>query len=385
MKEINSRPRALFPLMLCFFAMGFVDSVGVATHYIRADFQLSGTLSGLFATMVFLWFLAGAVPAGLLMNKIGRRKTVLWSLLLTAAAFVVPFAHYSFWGMFLSFAFLGLGNTLMQVSLNPLVGNLVSPEKLPGMLTLGQFVKAVCSLLAPVAAGWCALYWQDWKILYWFFLAEALLAFGALARTPIREAPPNAAQTGFKQAFGLLADSVILSCFIGIICHVGLDVGMNMAAPKLLMERAGLGVAAAGYGSGVYFLWRTAGCLAGVFLLGRYGGQKIFRWSMGLIVAGWLLLWFGQTQAVLYAGISCVGLGNANVFPVIFSQALWRSPTRQNEVSGLMIMGLVGGAVFPLLMGAAADFTSSQAGAMGVLAPAIGFLCVFSRRSPAGR
>ena len=104
MKEINSRPRALFPLMLCFFAMGFVDSVGVATHYIRADFQLSGTLSGLFATMVFLWFLAGAVPAGLLMNKIGRRKTVLWSLLLTAVAFVVPFAHYSFWGMFLSFA-----------------------------------------------------------------------------------------------------------------------------------------------------------------------------------------------------------------------------------------------------------------------------------------
>ena len=90
-------------------------------------------------------------------------------------------------------------------------------------------------------------------------------------------------------------------------------------------------------------------------------------------------------RQVLYAGISCVGLGNANVFPVIFSQALWRSPTRQNEVSGLMIMGLVGGAVFPLLMGAAADFTSSQAGAMGVLAPAIGFLCVFSRRSPAGR
>ncbi len=384
-QEINLRLRALFPLVLCFFAMGFVDSVGVATHYIKADFQLSDTLSGLFATMVFLWFLVGAVPAGLLMNKIGRRKTVLLSLLLTAVAFVVPFAHYSFWGTILSFAFLGLGNTFMQVSLNPLVGNLVRPEKLSGMLTLGQFVKALASFMAPVAAGWCAVRFNNWKILYLFFLLETLVAFIALARTPVREAPPPATQTGFKEAFGLLANGGILCCFIGIICHVGLDVGTNITAPKLLMERAGLSVLTAGYAASFYFLWRTAGCLAGAFILMRYGGRKVFQWSMGLIAVGWLLLLLGQTQVVLYAGISCVGLGNANVFPIIFSQALWRSPTRQNEVSGLMIMGLIGGALFPFIMGVVADFTAAQTGAVAVLAPAVVFLWFLARRIHAPR
>ena len=80
----------LVPIMLSFFAMSFVDLVGTGTNFIKKDFGLSDTMAGLFPLMVFLWFLIFSVPTGLLMNRIGRRKTVLISLVVTALALLLP-------------------------------------------------------------------------------------------------------------------------------------------------------------------------------------------------------------------------------------------------------------------------------------------------------
>lgn len=116
------------PVMFAFFVMGFVDLVGTATNYVKAEFNLANGTANLFTTMVFFWFLIFAVPTGMLMNKIGRRKTVLWSILVTLVAMALPIiAYVALSGtarlvlIVISFAFLGIGNTLMQVSLNPLL------------------------------------------------------------------------------------------------------------------------------------------------------------------------------------------------------------------------------------------------------------------------
>ena len=157
MQTKNIKIAQLIPIMLCFFAMGFVDLVGIASNYVKADLGLSDAQANLFPSLVFFWFLIFAVPTGLLMNKIGRKRTVLISLIVTATSLFIPIFGDSYYLMLCSFSLLGIGNALMQTSLNPLLSNIVSGNKLASSLTFGQFVKAIASFLAPYLAMWGAM------------------------------------------------------------------------------------------------------------------------------------------------------------------------------------------------------------------------------------
>ncbi len=367
----------LIPVMFSFFTMGFVDLVGIATNYVKADFQLSDTLANLLPSMVFFWFLIFSVPTGMLMNKIGQRKTVLLSIVVTVAALLLPLLNYSFASMLISFSLLGIGNTLMQVSLNPLLSNIVSGNRLASTLTLGQFVKAIASFLAPIIAGWAAVSWGNWKLLFLIFLVIAVIACVLLGMTHIDESSSVETKSStFGECFALLADKVVLISFLGIICHVGIDVGLNLTAPKLLMERLDMTLTGAGLATSVYFLFRTIGCFSGAFLLAYFPMKKVFIVSVLMMVAAMIGLFTMQSLAAHYVCIALVGLGNSNIFSMLFTRALLHLPNRKNEVSGLMIMGLFGGTIFPLFMGIVSDWVQSQIGAVAVMS--IGVLYLLS-------
>ena len=367
----------LIPVMFSFFSMGFVDLVGIATNYVKADFHLSDTLANLLPSMVFFWFLIFSVPTGMLMNKIGQRKTVLLSIVVTAAALLLPLINYSFASMLISFSLLGIGNTLMQVSLNPLLSNIVTGNRLASSLTLGQFVKAIASFLAPIIAGWAAVSWGNWKLLFLIFLVIAVIACVLLGMTHIDESSSVETKSStFGECFALLADKVVLISFLGIICHVGIDVGLNLTAPKLLMERLDMTLTGAGLATSVYFLFRTIGCFSGAFLLAYFPMKKVFIVSVLMMVAAMIGLFTMQSLAAHYVCIALVGLGNSNIFSMLFSRALLHLPNRKNEVSGLMIMGLFGGTIFPLFMGIVSDWMQSQIGAVAIMS--IGVLYLLS-------
>lgn len=367
----------LIPVMFSFFTMGFVDLVGIATNYVKADFQLSDTLANLLPSMVFFWFLIFSVPTGMLMNKIGQRKTVLLSIVVTVAALLLPLLNYSFVSMLISFSLLGIGNTLMQVSLNPLLSNIVSGNRLASTLTLGQFVKAIASFLAPIIAGWAAVSWGNWKLLFLIFLVIAVIACVLMGMTHIDESSSVETKSStFGECFALLADKVVLISFLGIICHVGIDVGLNLTAPKLLMERLDMTLTGAGLATSVYFLFRTIGCFSGAFLLAYFPMKKVFTVSVLMMVAAMIGLFTMQSLAAHYVCIALVGLGNSNIFSMLFTRALLHLPNRKNEVSGLMIMGLFGGTIFPLFMGIVSDWMQSQVGAVAVMS--IGVLYLLS-------
>lgn len=368
------------PVMLAFFAMGFVDLVGIATNYVKADFDLSDTVANLFPSMVFFWFLIFSVPTGMLMNKIGRRKTVLLSLVVTAAALLIPVVSYSFVSMLISFSLLGIGNTLMQVSINPLLSNIVKGDKLASSLTLGQFVKAIASFTAPLIAAWAAASLGDWKLLFPIFMAVAVLATLWLGITQIKEEETGGKTSTFLQCFALLGDKTILLSFLGIMCHVGIDVGVNVTAPKILMERLGMPLADAGFATSLYFLFRTIGCFTGAFVLARYSAKKFFAISVALMVLSMAGLFIFNNLTFIYISIALVGLGNSNIFPIILSKAMLYMPEKKNEVSGLMIMGLFGGTVFPLLMGLLSDAMASQTGALIVLTAGVVYLIFLTFR-----
>lgn len=373
-KKKSSLAVKLVPIMLAFFAMSFVDSVGTATNYVKESFNLSNTVANLCPSMVFFWFLVCSVPTGMLMNKIGRRKTVLISLGVTVAALLLPLVYYHFATMMVAFALLGIGNAIMQVSLNPLVSNIVNGDKLASFMTFGQFVKAIGSFIAPILAAWFAAKYNNWTLMYLVFALEAVVAFVALGREKIKEEEVSGKITGFKEAFSLLGDGMILMCFIGIMCHVGIDVGTNTAAPQILMDRLGWTLSQAIYATSVYFMFRTIGCFLGAFLLAKFSAKKVFIVSVLFMLAAMCGLMVFHGQWTLYACIGLIGLGNSNIFSIIFSQALLHKPEKKNEVSGLMIMGLIGGTVFPPLMGMAADAMGSQTGSVLVMSAGVIYL-----------
>ena len=171
------KKNVIFPILFGFFVMGFVDVVGIATNYVQQDFSLPHSVANLLPMAVFLWFAVCSVPTGLLMNRYGKKKIVCGSLLLTLVAMLFPLFAYSYPVMLLSFSLLGISNTALQVSLNPLAATAVRPEMLASILTWGQFVKALSSFLGPIIAGAAALYTGQWKILFFVPLCLCVHSF----------------------------------------------------------------------------------------------------------------------------------------------------------------------------------------------------------------
>jgi len=372
----------IIPVMLCFFAMGFVDLVGTASNYVQKDLGLTDAEANMFPSLVFFWFLIFSVPTGMLMNRIGRKRTVLISLVVTALSLFIPVFGDGYYVMLVAFSLLGIGNALMQTSLNPLVSNLIFPDKLASTLTFGQFVKAIASFLAPILAAWGATtaavtFGLGWRILFPIYAVVSVLSISMLAATPIEEERPDKA-SGFGECVKLLCRPFILLCFIGIMCHVGIDVGTNTTAPKIIIERLGLPLEEAGFATSLYFIFRTAGCLLGAFILRSVSPKKFFAFSVVMMLVAMGILFMCDSLVMIYAGIAMIGFGNSNVFSIIFAQALNNSPKEQNEVSGLMIMGLFGGTVFPLAMGYASDFSGGQAGAVAVMTVGVIYLLAYT-------
>lgn len=374
----KSNKLSLIPLMLCFFAMGFVDLVGIASNYVKADLQLSDSVANVFPSLVFFWFLIFSVPTGMLMNKIGRKKTVLLSLIVTLVSLVLPLFGENFTIMLVAFSLLGIGNALMQTSLNPLIASVIKGGHLASTLTFGQFVKAIASFSAPYLAMWgatslCGI--LGWRVLFAIFLLVGLLATFLLAATPVEEESVEGASS-VADCLKLLGKPIVLLSFLGIMCHVGIDVGTNTTAPKLLMERLGWTLNEAAFATSLYFIFRTLGCLTGSFFLRVMKSRTFFAISIVMMALSMLGMFAGESQLLLYAAIALVGYGNSNVFSIILSQALLSVPEKKNEVSGLMIMGLFGGTIFPLLMGFASD-ACGQVGAVLVMAVGVAYLFTY--------
>ena len=383
--------KKLIPVMLCFFAMGFVDMVGIASNYVKADLDLSDTMANTLPSLVFLWFLIFSIPTSLLMNKIGRKNTVLLSLLLTLAAMVVPVFTLDFTMLLLSFSLLGIGNAIMQTSLNPLVDSVMNGGASASTLTFGQFIKSIASFLAPIIASWGATtnaFGFGWRAIYPIYLCigilTTLMLFGTKITDPSKSplkgetscAGSSPLRGGWVGSFALLRDPFILLCFLAIICHVGIDVGTSITAPKILMERTGIGLNEAAIIGTIYFVAKAAGSFSGSFIMNYVKDWTFLLLSVLMMVLSALGLVFGESTTVIYVSVALMGFGNGNPFSIVFARALQAVPDKKNEVSGLLIMGIFGGTIFPLLMGFASD-AFGQTGAVAVISLGIIYLLAF--------
>lgn len=361
MKQTNSK-YTILPILFGFFVMGFVDVVGISTNYVKHDFGLSDTLANLIPMMVFLWFAIFSIPTGMLMGCIGRRNTVGVSLGITFVAMLLPLFLYDFASVLLAFALLGIGNTILQVSLNPMVASVVSPGKITSVLTLGQFLKAVSSFLGPLIAGTAASFWGDWKWIFAVYAVTTLLSVVWLLAGVHEEEQKMVQSSTFTMVGSLLKDRYIGMLFLGILFIVGIDVGLNTTIPKLLIEKTGMAVSEAGLGSSLYFSARTIGTFVGAFLLARVASDRFMQYSIGIGLISLVLLLLADSLLWISILVVIIGLACSNVFSIIFSYALRHLPERDNEISALMIMGVSGGALVTPLMGFLSEGVGQAAG-----------------------
>lgn len=372
----------VLPILFSFFVMGFCDVVGIATTNVKSDFNLSEGLAGFIPSMVFLWFLLLSVPVALAMNRIGRKRTVQLSNLITFVGMLIPFVSYNFVTCMVAFALLGIGNTILQVSLNPLLTNVVSGETLTSSLTAGQVVKAVSSFLGPIIAMFAVKVFGNWQYLFPIFALITLISSLWLMATTLPKEQQVSVQSGNSvgATFSLLGDKVVLLLFIGILCTVGLDVGMNTLTPKLLIERCGLQDIEAGLGSSVYFFCRTAGAFIGALLLARLSDVRYLRVNLVVMLASLAMLFFAGSYIEILVAVGVFAFTLSCVFSIVYSLALRRRPDKANEISGLMITGVCGGAIIPPLMGYATESVGSQAGSLIVLSVCAIYLifCAFN-------
>lgn len=376
----------VLPILFAFFVMGFCDVVGIATSYVKVDFDLSETVAGFIPSMVFIWFLVLSVPSAILMNKFGRKRMVQVSNVITFCAMLIPFFSYNFVSCMIAFVLLGIGNTILQVSLNPLLASVVKGDSLASSLTAGQVVKAVSSFCGPLIALFAASTLGNWRMLFPIYAAITIVAWLWLMITEVKEEEMAPAEdSSILKAFALLGDKRILMLFLGIFAVVGIDVGTNTVSTKLMIERAGWAVEKAALAASVYFVCRTAGAFVGSILLAKMKEETYFRANILLAILSIAALFFiGGANGIMVC-VGLIGFFCSSIFSVLFSFALKARPEKANEISGFMITGVCGGAVIPPLMGVATDMIGNQNGSLIVIGLCMVYLvfCAFFKEKDA--
>lgn len=355
MSKSNISLKYIAPVLMSFFVVSFCDLVGIGVDRVKSDFELSNTLVQLIPSVVFLWFFVLSVPVGVLQDRIGKRNVLNIGMILTLLGLMLPYFFYSFSMVLIGFALLGIGNTITQVSANPLLVDVVPSSHRSSFLSFSQFVKAVGSMIAAPLAGWFALQYGDWKILFLVFSLVSILSILWLASTKIEETKNLEQRATFASSFKLLGNSFIGVKVLGIFLVVGIDVGVNSVSGQYLLAKFGSEQILAESGRSLYFFGKMLGTLLGAILLVKLSSRKFLIWSSVLGLISILALFVAPSEIIALVIIFIIGLGIANIFPLIYSLTVEQYPNRANEISGLMIMAISGGAVMPLLMGWISD------------------------------
>lgn len=351
MNSSKLNPGKVIPVLFSFVVMGFVDIIGVATGYVKQDFQLTDFIAQFLPMMVLLWFFVLSVPAGVLQDKFGKRNMLNVGMVIQAVGLGLPFVHYSFPMMFVSFILLGIGNTVIQVSANPLLQDVTPSDKLASFMSTSQFVKAIISFSGPLIATFMASFFGNWKLVFAVYGITSLLAAFWLSVTPIQESKPERKPASFSSCFGLLKNRFVALMALSIFLIVGAEVSVNTNIVSVLIAKYGLTLETAAIGISFFFAGETISRFLGAIILNVIKPRLFLFLTTLLSLLGVVGIFLAPTNAVAFAAILIVGLGAGNMFPIIFSLALEKMPERANEISGLLIMAVSGGAVIPLVMG----------------------------------
>jgi len=350
------------PVLMAFFVMSFVDLVGIGVDRVSKDMSLSATVAQLIPSAAFLWFFILSVPVGVMQSRIGKRNMLNIGMGVTALGLLLPFMIYNFPMVLTGFALLGIGNTIVQVSANPLMVDVVPGNRASSFLSFSQFIKAIGSMIGAPLAAFFAAQFGDWKLLFLVFGIVSVLTVVWLASSKIDETKIEGYKATFSSSFRLLGNSMVLLLVLAIFLVVGVDVGFNSNSGQFLIKQFHIDQTSAESGRSVYFLGRMVGTFAGAILLTKISSRKFYVWTsvLGIICLTFIVLI--KSPVLAWGLVFMIGLAVANIWPLVFSIAMEKFPDKSNEVSGLVMMAISGGAVIPLMVGWVSDISTIALG-----------------------
>ncbi|WP_186753995.1 MFS transporter [Echinicola salinicaeni] len=371
---LTSQLSKISPVLFTFIIMGFVDVVGVSTGFVKQDFGLSDTLAQFLPSMVFIWFFVFSIPFGVWQDKIGKKNMMSLGILVTFVGLLVPFVLYSYFSIVIAFILLGIGNTIIQVAANPLLQEVSSSQRLPSYLSFAQFIKSITALFGPIIATGMAMYFGDWKLVFLVYAVGAYLSLIWLRNTEIIESKSDSVVATFSSCFDLLSSPFIMLVVLAIFLIVGADVGMYSNIQVFLIKLHQVSLENASYGISVYFTAQMIGRLSGAVLLSFIKTYSFLILATLFSALGVIVLYFSSTVFMAYLSIFFIGLGAANLFPLVFSIAINALPERSNEISGLLVMAIVGGAVVPPFIGFVTAIWTVSVSILALLGVFVGIL-----------
>jgi MFS transporter, FHS family, L-fucose permease len=350
------------PVLMAFFVMSFVDLVGIGVDRVSKDMSLSATVAQLIPSAAFLWFFILSVPVGVLQSHLGKKNVLNIGMGVTALGLLVPFFLYTFAMVLVGFALLGIGNTIVQVSANPLMVDVVPGNRASSFLSFSQFVKAIGSMIGAPLAAFFAAQFGDWKLLFLVFGIVSVLTVVWLGSSKIEETRIEGYKATFSSSFKLLGNGFVLLMVLSIFLVVGVDVGFNSNSGQFLIKQFGIDQTAAESGRSIYFLGRMLGTFAGAIMLTKISSRKFFMWTSLLGIFCLTAIVLVKSDAMAWVLVFLIGMAVANIWPLVFSLAVEKFPSQSNEISGLVMMAISGGAVIPLLVGWVSDISNIALG-----------------------
>ena len=219
-------------------------------------------------------------------------------------------------------------------------------------MSFSQFIKAISSLLGPIIVTLMVAQFNNWKLIFLIYGILSIISGMWLVLTKIKESE-SSIDVSMMSTLSLLKNPLVLIMVIAIFLIVGIDVGMNTNIQSLLVQKFGIDLEEASLGISLYFFALMMSRFFGAVLLLKINNQRFLFWSALLTVVFIGLIIIAPSKLMTLTLIALIGLASGNLFPLVFSLTIDEMPERANEISALMIMAVVGGAVIPPVMGIA--------------------------------
>ncbi len=348
-------PMLMMPVFASFYVMGFVDLVGMATGYVKEDFQLSDSLAQLLPSMVFLWFALLSIPTGIFQDRRGKKFTASLGIGLTAIGLIIPFVHYSFFTSIIGFMIIGIGNSILQVAANPLLLDISSDESKAANLSLSQFIKASAAMLGPIITAALVNFTGNWKLIFPIYALISVLSVIWLSAQKIEESKSDKKAATFRSVLSLFRIPFVAIMVLSTFLMVGFDVGINSNIASFLKSKFDISLESASFGISFYFASLMVGRFAGAFLLRKVNPDRFLIWSVIISLLGLTGIILSDNLVLTRIMIMVAGIGFSNTFPIVFAKIVEHMPEYANELSSLIILSVIGGAVIPPVMGLVSD------------------------------
>ena len=355
--------------------MGMVDSAGPMVSLARESFTLSITVATLLPFLGYLMFGLLSIPMGVLQDKKGKIFILNLGLGIMMAGLLVPIlsgmygnmtidssSMMQFYRILIAALLIGAGGSIMQVGGNPFVRDVSRDGHYSKNLSMAQsFITIGSSLGFLLPSFMLHLIGVDWSIIFPVFAAivlSAMLWFNLSGVTEVKKEKTHNAT--LKSCMVLLKNGYVLAMVTGIFIYCGMEVAIASHTPILLSDKFNISVDEMGLviSWALFYLPIFLGRFSGSFILKYIAPVRLLIITTLIALLGVIFILVSNTLVITLAGVLLVGLGFANIFPLIFSITIDNMPGYENELSGLMVTMIVGGTFIPVLMGSVADATT---------------------------